>query len=127
MKLFVSAASSRACWDAVFTCAVGGSSALRSRTSSSSETSGFAATAISSSRPRFPKSSWAVGRSKPASVAPPIVETDPNRTSPEIRSRCAAPPSLDADRLAEPEVLLVRRRLVDDELAGLRPGATRRA
>ncbi len=91
MKLFVSAASSRACWDAVFTCAVGGSSAVRSRTSSSSETPGFAATAISSSRPRFPKSSWAVGRSKPASVAPPIVETDPNRTRPEIRSRCAGP------------------------------------
>src|SRR5215218_8492385 len=123
MKLFVSAASSWTCWVAVFTCAVGGSSARRSRTSSWSETPGFAATAISSSRPRFPKIRWAVGRSKPASVAPPIVETDPNRTRPEIRSRRAAPSAWTPNRFAESQVLLLRRRLVHDELAVLRPGA----
>ena len=54
-------------------------------------TPGFAATAISSSWPCLLKSCWAVARSKPASVAPPIVETEPNLTRPETRSFSTAP------------------------------------
>ena len=91
MKPFVSAASSSACWAAVFTWAVAGMFASSSRTSCSSDTPGFAATAISSSRPRFSNSSCAVGREKPESVAPPIVETEPKRTKPEIRNLRAGP------------------------------------
>ena len=57
------------------------------------------------------------------SVAPPIVETEPKRTRPEIRKPLCGAFRLNADRLAEPEVLLVRRRLVDHDLARRRPGA----
>ena len=55
------------------------------------ETPGSAATAISSSLPALSKICCAVGRSKPASVAPPIVETEPNRTMPEMRRRSTGP------------------------------------
>ena len=91
MNSFVSAASSLACCCAVLTCAVAGTFSRSSLTSCSSETPGLAATAISSRRPSLPKSSCAVRRSKPARVAPPIVETEPKRTKPEMRSPRAAP------------------------------------
>ena len=60
-------------------------------------------------RPRLPNSRCAVGRSNPARVAPPIVETLPNLTMPEIRSRCDRPVRLHADRLADLEMLLAPR------------------
>ena len=99
MKLFVSAASSRACWDAVFTCAVGGSSALRSRTSSSSETSELRRDGDLVESTALPEELLGGGRSKPASVAPPIVGRIRTGRAPRS-SRCAAPSSLDADHLA---------------------------
>ena len=49
------------------------------------------AIAISSSRPFLSNSLCAVGRSKPASVAPPIVATEPNLTMPEMRRRWMGP------------------------------------
>ena len=90
-------------------------------TTSVSETPGSAATAISSNLPALSKIFCAVGRSKPASVAPPIVETEPNRTMPEMRSRSTGPLALHADHLADREVLLVGRGLVDHDLAGPGP------
>ena len=48
-------------------------------------------TRIWSSLPSLSKSRCAVGRSKPASVAPPIESTEPNLTSPEIRSVSTGP------------------------------------
>ena len=92
-----------------------------------SETPGAAATAISSSLPCFSKIRCAVGRSNPASVAPPIVETEPNLTTPEMRSRSTGPSPCTADHLADREVLLVGRRLVDHDLARPRPRRLRRA
>ena len=87
----------------------------------------FAATRIWSSLPTLPNSRCAVGRSKPASVAPPIVSTAPNLTRPEMRNVSTGALGLDADRLPGREVLLRRGRRVDHDLAGLRPGAARRA
>ena len=54
-------------------------------------TPGFAAARIWSSFPSLSKSRWAVARSKPASVAPPIELTAPNLTRPEIRSFSSGP------------------------------------
>ena len=52
---------------------------------------GFEAIAISSSCPSFRSSRCAVRRSKPASVAPPIVSPDENCMIPETSSRCTGP------------------------------------
>ncbi len=91
MNSFVSAASSCACASPVRACASGGRIGSISESSCWSETPGFAATAISSRRPSFSKSRCAVGRSKPASVAPPIERSEPNSTIPEIRRRSTGP------------------------------------
>ena len=69
-----------------------------------------AATRIWSSLPSLSKSRCAVGRSKPASVAPPIGRTEPNLTSPEIRSCSTGPSAWTPIRLPDCEVLLVRGR-----------------
>ncbi len=61
------------------------------RTSCSSVVSAEAATAISSSLPSFLKSRCAVGRSKPARVAPPIERSELKRTMPATRSRSTGP------------------------------------
>ena len=61
------------------------------RRARSGETPLFAPTRIWSSLPVLSKRRWAVGRSKPASVAPPMVETAPNLTRPETRSRSTGP------------------------------------
>ena len=60
---------------------------------------------------------------EPDSVAPPIELTDPNLTSPEIRERLDGAFDLDADRVADREVLLVRGRLVDYDLVRAGPPA----
>ena len=86
MKLFVSAASDSTCCAAVRTLASEGRIGRIAFTSCCMVTFGFAATAISSSRPRFSKRACAVGRSKPASVAPPIVRPELNCMIPEIRN-----------------------------------------
>ena len=91
MNEFVSEASSCACCEPVFACAVGGRIARTFLRSCASDTPGFAATAISSSLPGLSNSFCAVGTSKPASVAPPIVETEPNLISPETRRRVTGP------------------------------------
>ena len=62
---------------------------------------GFAATRIWSSLPSLSKSRCAVARSNPASVAPPIELTEPNLTSPEIRSCLDRAFDLDADLVAD--------------------------
>jgi hypothetical protein len=92
MNSSVSPESSLACSVPVRTCVPSGRTAWTSRTSCASLTPGFAATAISSSLPSLSKSRWAVARSNPASVAPPIVETEPNLTVPDTRS-CSTEPS----------------------------------
>ncbi len=92
-----------------------------------SETPGFAATAISSSLPGLSKMRWAVGRSKPARVAPPIVDTEPNLTIPEMRRFWTGPTALDADDVTDLEVLLVGGRAVDDDVAVARARSPRRA
>ena len=91
MNSFVSAASSEACCCPESACALGGRISLIWARSCWSVTPGFAATAISSRRPSFSNSRCAVGRSKPASVAPPIERLEPNSTIPEIRSRSTGP------------------------------------
>ena len=101
----------------------GGRIASISRTSCASGTSGFAATAISSSCPGFLKSRCAVGRSKPASVAPPMVRPELNWTMPETRRCCDRALGLHADRLPDREVLLRSGLLVDHDLVRLRPRA----
>jgi len=91
MKEFVCFASSRACVVPERACAVDGKIDRTSRSTCCSGTLGFAAMAISSSRPGFAKSRWAVCRSKPARVAPPSADAEPNLTIPEIRNCCTAP------------------------------------
>ena len=91
MNSFVSAASSDACCCPESACAPGGRISRTSDRSCWSVTPGFDATAISSSRPSFSNSRWAVGRSKPARVAPPIERLEPNSTIPEMRSRSTGP------------------------------------
>ena len=68
------------------------------RRASPGETPGLAATAISSSLPSLSNSRCAVGRSKPASVAPPIVETAPNSDEPGDAQPLDGSVGLDADR-----------------------------
>jgi len=91
MNSFVSAASSSACCWLASTCVPSGSTSSMRPINSSSLRPASAATAISSSFPSLPKSRCAVGKSKPASVAPPIVATEPNLTMPEMRRRSARP------------------------------------
>ena len=92
MNSSVDFASSRACASPVRTSVAGGRIDWICAISCGGETPGFAATRIWSSLPSFSKSRWAVARSKPASVAPPIELTDPNLTMPEILS-CSTGPS----------------------------------
>ena len=63
-------------------------------------------------------------RSNPASVAPPIDDTAPNSTNPEIRICCALAHG-PARRCVSPtrETLLLRSAAIDDDLPGLRPGS----
>ena len=55
------------------------------------------------------KSRCAVGRSKPASVAPPRLDAPPNLTRPEMRILQLGPVRLDADRVADLESPSCRR------------------
>ncbi len=91
MNEFVSAASLAACCWPESAFAFGGRISLTSPRSCWSVTPGFAATAISSSFPSFSNSRCAVGRSKPARVAPPIERFEPNSTIPEIFSFSTGP------------------------------------
>ena len=91
MKLFVSSASLAAWVFPLFTWTPTGRIGRIAATSSSGETPLFAPTRIWSSFPVLSKRRWAVGRSKPASVAPPMVETAPNLTRPETRNRSTGP------------------------------------
>jgi hypothetical protein len=93
MNEFVCFASSRACCVPDRACAALGRIARTSLSTRASETFGFAAIAISSRRPCLWKRRWAVGRSKPARVAPPSALAVPNLTIPEIRN-CLTGPSL---------------------------------
>ena len=97
MKLFVSFASDDACLSPLRTCVSGGRIDRISARSFACETAFFPATRIWSSLPCSAKRCCAVRRSKPASVAPPIVPTAPNFTRPDTRSRstgpCACTPS----------------------------------
>ena len=92
MNSFVSDASSCACASPVRTCVAGGRIFWISATSASGATPSFAATRIWSSLPGLAKRCCAVGRLNPARVAPPIEETVPNLTKPEMRS-CSVGPS----------------------------------
>ena len=87
MKESVSLLSSRDWACAVRACASAGRTPRTSLINVWSETPWSAATAISSSCPSLPNRRCAVGRSKPDKVAPPIVDTEPNLTKPETRSR----------------------------------------
>ena len=91
MNSFVSAASSAACCEALTTWVRGGRIFWISLINSGSPTPARAATAISSSLPSLSKRRCAVGRSKPASVAPPSEEAEPKWMIPEIRSRSTGP------------------------------------
>ncbi len=91
MNSLVSAASSAACASPVRTWVPAGRIDSMSDDELGGATPSLPATRIWSSLPTLSKRAWAVGRSKPASVAPPIVSTEPNFTSPEIRSRCTGP------------------------------------
>ena len=116
MNSLVSAASEAAC-SLGRTCAFGGRICWISAMSWASVTFGFAATAISSRRPTFLKRRCAVGRSKPARSAPPIVRPERDWTMAETHS-LYGPFRLHADRLADFEVLLARVLLVDRDLVG---------
>ncbi len=91
MNESVSAASFAACWAPVRACASGGSTPFTSCSSVVGVTPGLPSSAISSKRPVLSKSRCAVGRSKPASVAPPMVLEEPSRTVPEIRNCSTGP------------------------------------
>ena len=91
MNSSVPSASSAACAVPVRTCTVGGRICSISDTSWDGETPGLPATRIWSSLPTLWKSRCAVGRSKPASVAPPIESTEPNLTIPETWSVSTGP------------------------------------
>jgi hypothetical protein len=75
----------------VSTCADAGSSGLISRTSCSAATPLFAATEIESNCPSFSNSFCAVGRSKAASVEPPVAETPASAAVPDSRYFCTGP------------------------------------
>ena len=127
MNSFVSAASSCACASPVRACAFGGRIGSISESSCWSETPGFAATRDL--------------------VEPPFLLEEPlRRREVEAGERRAAdrevgaelddpgdpealdgPFHLDADLVADPEVLLVRDAGVDDDLVRAGPGARRRA
>ena len=125
MNWSVSFASSRAWASPVRTSVFGGRISRICEISAAGVTPGFEATRIWSSLPSLPKSRWAVARSKPASVAPPIELTDPNFTIPEIRISLTGPSACTPIVAADRQVLLVGRRLVDDDL--VRPRPARRA
>ena len=91
MNSLVSSASACACWAPVLTCVPGGRISSICDTSSASVASGFAATAISSRRPTLFMRRWAVGRSKPASVAPPIERPELNWMIPASGSSSTGP------------------------------------
>ena len=93
-------------------------------TSCSGETPGLPAARIWSSLPCLSKSRWAVGRSKPASVAPPIEATEPNLTSPEI-VQLPAPGPRPGRRSCSPTArsFLSAVALSIDDLVRARPGA----
>ena len=116
-------ASSRAWASPVRTSVFGGRISRICAMSFAGETPGFAATRIWSSLPSLPNSRCAVARSKPASVAPPIeldrAELD-EAGDLELLDRAL---DLHADRLADLQVLLVGRRLVDDDLVRPGPGS----
>ena len=125
MKLFVSAASSRACWDAVFTCAVGGSSAVEVAHELVVRDARLRRDGDLVESTALPEELLGGGeieaRQRGAADRRDRSEPDEPRDPKPLRRALR----LDADRLAEPEILLVRRRLVDDELAvpsARRPG-----
>ncbi len=91
MNSFVpSASASATCWP-VRTSVSGGRIPSTCPRSSSCDVSGFDAIAISSSFPSLRRRRCAVGRSKPASVAPPIESPDENCMIPESSRRSTGP------------------------------------
>ena len=90
-KLSVSFASSLACAVPVRTCVPGGRIDSIWPARRSGDTPGLAFARIWSSLPRFWNSTCAVGRSKPARVAPPRLAAPPNLTRPETRMRIDGP------------------------------------
>ena len=80
-----------ACCAALVTCAVGGRICRISDTSRAVGTFGCAATRIRSSLLGLRNSCCAVGRSKIASVAPPIEETEASSAIPVTRNRSTGP------------------------------------
>ena len=71
-----------------------------------------------SAGPFIPNSFCAVGRSKTAMVAPPSELIEPHWSSPTTRKRSSGPDALDADRVADADVRLLRAGDVDRDLAG---------
>ncbi len=90
-KSVTSDASLVACAAPVLTWVVGGRMPCTCEMSCSGETPPLAAIRIWSSLPCLSNRCWAVARSKPASVAPPIDETAPNFTIPEMRNFSTGP------------------------------------
>lgn len=90
-KLDVPAASSLACSSAVRTCVASGKICRTASSSCCSLVPDLVAIRIWSSLPVLSNNRCAVPRSNPASVAPPIDDTAPNSTSPEIFICTAAP------------------------------------
>ena len=91
-------------------------------------TSGFREMRMWSSFPTLWKSACAVGRSKPASVAPPMSRLlAPNLTRPETRNGFAPPCA--STLIMSPTLMsfLLAVLCVDHDLVGLRPGAADRA
>ena len=76
---------------AVRTCVASGRIGLICFASCSGVTPWIALALIWSSLPTLRNSVWAVGRSNPASVAPPRLEAPPKCTSPEIRNGSTGP------------------------------------
>ena len=123
MNSFVSAASSSACSEASSHLAVGGRTCSISWTSFAVETPGSAATAISSSLPCLVEDLLSRGQVEARKRG---AADRRDRAEPEDAGDAQTldrPVALYADHLADREVLLVGRRLVDRHLAGPRPGA----
>ena len=87
----MSLASCFACCSPVFTCAVGGRIEWISARSLGVDIAAVFETRIWSSWLRFSNSFCAVGRSKIAMVAPPIVETPPSSAMPTMRNGFVGP------------------------------------
>ena len=106
MNSFVSDASSSACWRPVTACAFDGRIALDLLEELLRRDPGLRRDRDLVEPALLLEQRCAVGRSKPARVAPPMVRA--NSTIPEMRSCSHRPLDLDADLVADLEVLLLR-------------------